>query len=86
MNFFEKLFGKFHMTTYHIDMYSETQEFLTKHDVFLTVNDTTIYVVGEGYLEVGSEYIANCKKIPKCDYEAIIQGKSIRNIHFVPSP
>ncbi len=86
MGFFENLFGKFHITKYKIEKYAECQEFLTKHDVFMTVSDTCIYHVTEGMIEVGTEYIESCKAITKYEYEKLIQGGTIRNIYFIPSP
>jgi len=86
MNFFEKLFGKFHMPKYKIEKYAECQEFLTKYDVFQTVSDTCIYHVTEGMVEVGKEYIEECKAITKYEYDQLIEGKTIRNIYYVPSP
>lgn len=86
MNFFERLFGKFHVTKYKIEAYAECNEFLTKHDVFMTVSDTCIYHVIEGMVEVGEEYIKNCKAITKYEYDQLIEGKTIKNIYYIPSP
>ena len=86
MSLFKKWFGEFHMPKYKIEMYAEQQEFLTKYDVFQTVSETCIYHVSEGMIEVGKEYIQACKPITKWEYEKLIEGHTIRNIHYVPSP